>query len=232
MVVTDKNFLESNVQQLKKENNDLKEREAELVADNIWLQAELQIVTKQVQEFNSLTVEASQLRGKVLTAEQSQQALKDEVSQLQSSLSFAENSQQSCEDNNKKLLADNLKLLHQQDQLEKDISDLWTIVTGRDKQIIELTVERDKLQAEVSKLRVTAIQPIVSPSGAVLRVIPFELDSGLEGTDNHDDINTALSETGSSNCPHMSSLGELSPPTDEDMSCSHLKQAFVLTSHL
>ena len=48
VVVTDKNFLESDVQQLRKENNDLRDREVELVADNIQLQAELQTVTKQV----------------------------------------------------------------------------------------------------------------------------------------------------------------------------------------
>ena len=58
VVVTDKNFLESDVQQLRKENNDLKDKEVKLTADNILLQAELQTVTKQVQVCSSLTVEA------------------------------------------------------------------------------------------------------------------------------------------------------------------------------
>ena len=164
--------------------------------------------------FNSLTVEASQLRGNMLTAEQSQQALKDEVSQLRRSLSLAENSQQFCEDKNKKLLADNLKLLHQQDQLEENISDLWTIVTGRDKQITELTVERDKLQAKVAQLKSTVLQPTISSAVAVLQVIPFELDSKWADADDCD-VSPAGLAAASSDCSHVTSLGELSPPADK-----------------
>ncbi len=154
-----------------------------------------------------------------MSAEQSQQALKDEVSQLRSSLSLTENSQQSCEDDNKKLLADNLKLLHQQDQLEKDISDLWTSVTGRDKQITELTVERDKLQAEVAWLKSTISSPFT-----VLRVIPLELDNDWADADDCDDVAPAGLAAAGSDCSHTTSLGELSPPADKDTSCSHPRQ--------
>ncbi len=70
-----------------------------------------------------------------------------------------------------------MKLLHRQDQLEMDIRDLQTDMTSKEEQIVQLVAERDKLQAEVSQLRVTALQPIISPSGAVLKVIPFELDN-------------------------------------------------------
>ncbi len=158
-------------------------------------------------------VEASQLRGK------------DKVSQLRSSLILTEHSQQSYGDENKKLLADNLKLLHQQDQLKKDISDLKTVMTGKDKQITELTVEGDKLQAEVAQLKLTILLPTISSLVAVLKVIPFELDNEWADADDYDDISPAGLAAAGSDYSHVTSLGELSPPANKDTSCSDPRQA-------
>ncbi len=145
-----------------------------------------------------------------MAAEQSQQTLIDEVSQLKSGLSIAEHSQQSCEDENKKLLTDNLKLLHRQDQLEMGIRDLQTDMTSKEEQIVQLIAERDELQSEVSQLGVTALQPIVSPSGAVLKVIPFELDNEWADTGDCDEVGpSALVNTGSV-CPHVFTGGAIS----------------------
>ncbi len=98
-------------------------------------------------------------------------------------------------------------------------------MTGRDKQITELTVERDKLQAEVVQLKSTVLQPTVSSPVPVLKVIPFELDNEWADTDDCNDVGpSGLTSTGS-DCPHVSSLGELSPPADKVAGCSHPRQA-------
>ncbi len=68
VVVTDKNFLMCSSWEKKRMTW---KTEVKLTADNIWLWAELQTATKQFQLFNSLTVEASQLKGKVLAADKS-----------------------------------------------------------------------------------------------------------------------------------------------------------------
>ncbi len=152
-----------------------------------------------------------------MAADKSQQALKAEVSQLKSQLSLLEHSQECWE-------ANEVKLLHRQHQLEKDIGHLQADVTNKSEQITELAMEKDKLQAEVSQLKSAFLQPAVSPSGAMLKVVPFELDCKLASTDHKDDIDTGLPKTGSSDCSHVSLQGELSLPTDEDTSCSHPRQ--------
>ena len=117
-----------------------------------------------------------------------------------------------------------MKLLHRQHQLERDIENLQADVTNKSEQITELAMEKDKLQAGVCQLKSTFLQLAVSPSGGMLKVVPFELDCELASTDNNDDVDTGLPKTGSSDCPHVS-LGELSLPTDENTSCSHPRQA-------
>ncbi len=98
-------------------------------------------------------------------------------------------------------------------------------MTGKDKQITELTVEGDKLQAEVSQLKLTILQPTVSSPVAVLKVIPFELDNEWADADDCDDVGPAGLAAARSYCSHVTSLGELFPPTDKDTSCSHPRQA-------
>ncbi len=120
-----------------------------------------------------------------------------------------------------------MKLLHRQHQLEGDIQHLQADLTNKSEQITELAMERDKLQAEVSQLKSTVLQPAVSPV-AVLKVIPFKLDDECSDTDDCDDVGpSGLTNTGNG-CPHVSSLGELSPLIDEDTSCSHPRQALCV----
>ncbi len=98
-------------------------------------------------------------------------------------------------------------------------------MTSKDKQITELTVERDKFQAEVAQLKLTVLQPTVSSPVAVLKVIPFELDSKCSDADDCNNVGPAGLIAAGSNCSHVTSLGELSPPPDNDTSCSHPRQA-------
>ena len=96
------------------ENSDLKDREAKLITQNECLQTELWLANQCVQEFNSLSAEASQLRSDLLVLKQAKQNLAMENDKLQGQV---------------------MACTQEEVHFESDIKDLQADLTKQDAQI-------------------------------------------------------------------------------------------------